>query len=333
MNSPSPHKASWWSFEGGNVRCGLCPHECVISPGATGRCRVRKHERTSGLVALNYGLVSSAAVDPIEKKPLYHWRPGSSILSFGSVGCSMDCPFCQNWQIAEWMPSADTAEITADTPLTLCKNAGCTSAAFTYNEPFTWYEFVLDASRVLRENSIAVVLVTNGMISPGPLADIAPLVSAANIDLKAFTPEAYRKLGGNLEAVKNTISTMIHSGIHVEITFLLVPGINDEKGTFEQMTGWMAGLVPQPVLHISRYFPNRRWERPPTGLRLMEEFAEIALEKLPYVYKGNTGEESRTVCRGCGKILIRRKEYVILENTIDREGRCTSCGMKSPVIS
>ena len=281
---------------------------------------------------MNYGKISSAAVDPIEKKPLYHWNPGTSILSLGTVGCSMDCPFCQNWRIAGWDPALSLASMDPEDVVRSAAKMESRAVAFTYNEPFVWFEFLLDASRALRKAGLSTVLVSNGMVLPEPLGELLPFVSAANIDLKAFTPEAYRFLGGNLEAVKNTIRTLITGGVHVEVTFLLVPGINDDREAFGRMVQWLASLDPRPVLHISRYFPARKWTVPPTPKEMVDEYCALARKGLPWVYPGNTGERTETRCPSCGGLLIARREYSIIENNLDSHGRCAACGTQSQIF-
>lgn len=325
--------ASWWETAGESVRCLLCPHGCVLPPGGTGRCGVRAHPAgRNELVSLNYGLVSSVAMDPVEKKPLYHWKPGSRILSLGTVGCSMDCPFCQNWEIARSAPSVRLSPLETEAIPRLAAEYGTRSVAFTYNEPLTWFEYMLEASKILRGKGMAAVLVSNGMITPSPLAELAPFISAANIDLKAFTREAYEQLGGDLESVKETIAFLIGKGVHVEVTFLLVPGINDQPAPFLHMVSWLSGLAPQPPLHISRYFPRHRWTRPATSLHLLREYASTARTHLRHVYVGNAGEESRTSCDFCGKTLLLRREYRIIEKNVDDSGRCASCGRVSFIV-
>ncbi|MBL3538941.1 AmmeMemoRadiSam system radical SAM enzyme [Aminivibrio sp.] len=326
------HEAPLWRREQERIRCLLCPHCCLLAPGETGKCRARRHEKEKGIVSLNYGKISSAAVDPIEKKPLYHWNPGTSILSLGTVGCSMDCPFCQNWRIAGWDPSLSLASMAPEDVVRSAAKTESKAVAFTYNEPLVWFEFLLDASRALREEGVSTVLVSNGMILPEPLERLLPFVSAANIDLKAFTPEAYHFLGGNLEAVKNTIRTLIAGGVHVEVTFLLVPGINDDRDAFSRMVDWLASLDPQPVLHVSRYFPARKWTAPPPSKEMVGAFCDLARKRLPWVYPGNTGERSETRCLSCGGLLLARREYSILANNLDPQGRCKACGTRSQII-
>jgi pyruvate formate lyase activating enzyme len=283
-------------------------------------------------VTLNYGRVASAAVDPVEKKPLYHWNPGTSILSLGTVGCSMDCPFCQNWLMAGWDSGVSFSSMEPEDVVLMAEKTGSRSVAFTYNEPFVWFEFILDASRALRKEGMAVVLVSNGMVLPEPLCTLLPFISAVNVDLKAFSPEAYHFLGGDLTVVQNTLRTLISGGIHVEVTFLLVPGINDDKQAFGRMVHWLASLEPQPVLHVSRYFPNRKWPAPSTPRELVEEYCFIARQTLPYVYSGNTGDQSETRCLSCGAVLLYRRGYSVTGCNLDTLGRCAVCGAQSPII-
>lgn len=324
--------AMWQRREGDALRCLLCPHSCLLQRGQVGKCRVREHVEGVGLVSLNYGKISALATDPIEKKPLYHWNPGTEILSVGTVGCSMDCPFCQNWAIAGWEKDIPLRSIEPKDLAVLAKDARTEGVAFTYNEPLVWYEFVLESSEILKKEGLHPVLVTNGMILPDPLEELLPFISAANVDLKAFTPGAYRLLGGNLGAVKNTIAAMTGRGIPLEVTFLLVPGINDDREAFEEMLKWLASLDPTPVLHISRYHPCRNWDAPSTPLSLMEEFCALAKKALPFVYPGNTGDEAITRCQSCGEALVTRKGYSIVVKNLDIEGRCEVCGGQSPII-
>ena len=331
MDSPSK-TALWQRREGENIRCLLCPHGCLLGPGETGRCRVRKYEPGEGLVSLNYGLISSLALDPIEKKPLYHWNPASYILSLGTVGCSMNCPFCQNWSIAGWGADVRLTPMEPEDIPAMARRFGACSVAFTYNEPFVWYEFVLDASRALKKAGLPAVVVSNGQINPGPLEELAPYIAAANIDLKAFTPEAYKLLGGSLGAAQNAIKTLTETGVHVEVTFLLVPGINDDREAFEAMVKWLASLRPVPVLHISRYFPAREWFATATPPALLYEYAALAGEYLPRVYPGNTGEGSDTKCLCCGAVLVSRKNCLVSLPSLDARGLCAACGAPADIV-
>ena len=326
------YAAKWWRREGDDVRCLLCPHACLLPSGGTGRCGVRAHVEGEGLRSLNYGMSSSLAIDPIEKKPLYHWKPGTQTFSLGSVGCTMRCPFCQNWQLAEGAPSVPLLYLAPGEVARAALRHGTPSVAFTYNEPLVWYEFLLDACERLEKEGIPVVLVSNGMLNARPMEELLPHISAANIDLKAFTEEAYRFMGGELKPVMKTIEMLTKAGVHVETTFLLVPGINDDASAFRDMVAWLASLNPAPPLHISRYFPNRVWRKPATQLDLMCEFERIAREYLPWVYRGNVEERSATECKTCGRILVLRDRYRVLEYNVDDGGRCSFCNAPSPIV-
>ena len=324
--SASGKKASYWKREGKDIRCFLCPHKCLIVEGKTGLCKVRKHISGQELVSLSYGLFSSIAVDPVEKKPLYHWHPGSKILSLGSVGCNMSCPFCQNWHISVWERDVDLVSLDPTQIVELAQTHGLESVAFTYNEPLVGYEYLCDACRILKNAGLNVVLVSNGLICREPLMKLIPFVDAVNIDLKTFTDEGYRVLGGNLDTVKSTICTMSDNGVHVEITHLIVPRLNEDPVSFQSMIDWICGISEDMVLHLSRYFPNFKWTEPPTAMDLMEKCEETAMASLNYVYIGNVYGESVTHCKKCGREIIVRNGYSVSLCKIDASGKCCYCG-------
>lgn len=287
--------ARWWTpdgKDGGNAaRCGLCHHACLLEENIVGRCGARFFD---GLrVQSPYlGRFSSIAVDPIEKKPLHHWRPGTAILSLGSVGCTMRCPFCQNHGIAQpEEPGFRLASfLTPVTPEALAAKARelrLTSVAYTYNEPALQAEYILTAAPVLREAGVATALVSNGMYSEALLRDLAPHVAAANIDLKTFNAKTYAKLGGSLKVAQRSIRGLLEAGAHVECTTLVVPGISDDKDEFAAATDWLASLSPDLPLHVSRYRPAHTFSAPPTDIELLKDFAAIARQKLRHVHVGN----------------------------------------------
>ena len=284
---------------GGFAVCPVCPHHCRIPEGKTGRCRGRG-TREGRVVPLNYGIATSLALDPIEKKPLRRFYPGSTILSYGSYGCNLNCPFCQNWEIS----MSDGHEFRGGTrgeenyvsPEALADMAerlrprGNIGAAFTYNEPLISYEYVLDTAKLLRERNLKTVLVTNGCVNAGIADAVLPQVDALNIDLKSFREEVYRDiLGGDLETVKSFI-TRAAEQCHVELTCLIVPGMNDSEGEMQAMAKWICALpggedIP---LHISRFFPRFRvLDRRPTDRAVILRLVEIARRELKYVYPGN----------------------------------------------
>jgi pyruvate formate lyase activating enzyme len=278
-------------LEDGNVRCVLCPHNCVIKPGAAGICGVRKN--TGGvLYSLIYEKVSSIAFDPIEKKPLYKFHPGTYILSAGSAGCNFRCPFCQNYSIARTEPEkVETADITSAQLVSKALNMvpqGNIGIAYTYNEPTVWYEYVYETAKLAKEKGLLNVLVTNGFINPEPLDNILPFIDAMNIDLKGYSEGFYRDIvKGKLESVKATIAASSRK-CHVEITTLVIPGLNDSPEEMEEMSKWIASLSPDIPLHLSRFFPRYQMQdRPVTPLNTLTELQSIASGHLNNVYIGN----------------------------------------------
>jgi len=272
------------------IACGICPHRCVLTEGQTGLCRARS-SRDGEIQCDNYGLITSIALDPIEKKPLSRFFPGSHILSVGSFGCNMHCPFCQNFEIS--MADMAASEYTFISPEKLVSRAvamkpkGNIGIAFTYNEPFVGYEYVYDCSVLTHKNDLKTVLVTNGYVNEEPLLRILPYIDAMNIDLKTFSSDYYRSLGGNLEDVKRTI-TLSSLKCHVEITTLAVPGQNDSDDEMRRLSSWLASVSPDIPLHISRFFPRYKMlDRQATDIRAVYHLADIARESLHFVYEGN----------------------------------------------
>ena len=302
------------------ILCSVCPHRCMLSEGQTGRCRARG-VRNGRVIPLNYGIAVSLALDPIEKKPLNRFYPGSRILSVGSFGCNLSCPFCQNWEIStsdgrEYLDQ-DTADMNTGSDRTDSqqhnkhgqsssylspeKLAGLAEelkvrenigAAFTYNEPLIGYEYVLDAAKLLKERGLKTVLVTNGTVNEEIADEVLPFTDALNIDLKSFRPEIYRDfLGGDLETVRHFIRNAAErENCHVELTSLIVPGMNDSEEEMREMCAWIASLpggrnIP---LHVTRFFPRYHLQdRKPTDKRKLLRLCEIAGEILQYVYPGN----------------------------------------------
>lgn len=275
----------------GRVHCYLCPHNCNIPREGRGICGVRIN--IDGILySLNYGGITSIGVDPIEKKPLNRFHPGTFILSVGSVGCNLRCPFCQNHSIARVKPEeihthqADSDEIAAKA--VSLRGQGNIGVAYTYNEPTIWYEFVYETAKKVREKGMLNVLVTNGYIEEEPLKQILPYIDAMNIDLKAYNERFYKELvRGGLEEVKATILRSA-GHCHVEITTLVIPGWNDSAEEMEEMARWLASLSPDIPLHLSRYFPRYKMtDRPPTPLQTLTELKRIAGRHLKHVYLGN----------------------------------------------
>jgi pyruvate formate lyase activating enzyme len=306
------------------ARCKLCPHQCAIPPGGEGICWARKNEDGT-LYAQNYGRTTSLAVDPIEKKPLFHFRPGSEIISVSPNGCNMRCPYCQNYTIS--FKRAITREITPQELVSLAKEYKTPSIAFTYAEPIIWFEFIKDTSKYSKEEGIDLVMVTNGFISEEPLDELLEIVSAMNIDLKSMSAEYYKEvLKGDLEVTKRTIEKASEK-IHVEVTNLLIPGDNDTQ--IEELSGYLASIDKTIPLHISRYFPHNNYDKPPTPVETLEEAYRIAGKYLYYVYIGNAPMEGTedSYCPDCSNILVKRYGYNVKIAGIDK-GKCSNCGRK-----
>lgn len=268
-----------------SVQCLLCPHGCVLAPDATGLCKARKNV-AGDLYSLNYERVASAALDPIEKKPLYHFHPGKKILSLGTFGCNLKCSYCQNWTISQREAGTETLKPSelADMALKYV-DRGNIGLAYTYNEPSIWYEYVLEAAQLVRERGLANVLVTNGFINSEPLAQLLPYIDAMNIDVKAFNGRFYEKYcKGSLDAVVKTVENAVGS-CHVEITTLIIPGLNDSTDEIGRLAKWLSSLNPDIVLHLTRFYPNYLMtDIPPTPDAMIENARKCAKSYLKHVY-------------------------------------------------
>jgi pyruvate formate lyase activating enzyme len=316
-------------FEDKRVRCKLCPNNCIIDLERVGICKVRKN--IDGLLySINYGEITSIALDPIEKKPLFHFYPGSSIISVGTWGCNFKCEFCQNWEISQQRPFY-TKIITPDELVQIAqeyKHEGNIGVAYTYNEPTIWYEFVYDSARFVKEKGMKNVLVTNGYINEEPLSDLVPYIDAMNIDLKAFNNDFYQKVcGGRYEIVLRTIEIAVKSGVHVEVTTLIVPGGNDKLEELENEFKALATISKDIPLHLSRYHPAYKYNKPQTDLRILFDAYKLAKNYLNYVYLGNVWDEQyeSTYCPKCGSLVIIRRGYDVKIVNLDEEGRCKTC--------
>ncbi|MEI6970851.1 MAG: AmmeMemoRadiSam system radical SAM enzyme [bacterium] len=312
---------------GGKIRCDLCPHHCVIAEGATGLCKVRG-VRGGELSALCYGMVSSAALDPIEKKPLYHFYPGSMIFSIGGWGCNFSCSFCQNWSISQQAES-DTA---VQSPAAIVREAnrlGSIGLAYTYNEPLVGFEFAVDCAVAAKNAGLANVLVTNGYVAREPASEILPLIDALNIDIKSMDDSFYRELcNGRLGPVLEFSKQAVAAGCHVEITNLVIPGRNDEDRHFETLAGWIStNLGRLTPLHLSAYHPDYKLDIGPTPVANLENAHRICSRALDYVYVGNvrSGKGQNTSCPGCHSVLVERQGYRTEVRGI-AQGKCSVCG-------
>jgi pyruvate formate lyase activating enzyme len=332
---PLPIGARYWHAEGdGSLVCELCPHGCRIAEGHRGICKARHN--VGGTLALPYfGLVSSLAVDPIEKKPLHHFLPGSAVFSAGFVGCNMRCPFCQNWQISQELP-AELETFTPETLVDAARRSGAPSIAYTYSEPSIHFEFVRATMEAARSAGLKNVLVTNGCLEPEPARELLALTDAANVDLKTWSPDAYAKiLGGDRDAVLEFIR-IAASLCHLEVTTLVVPALSDSREGIAGIAQFLASLSPDIPLHLSAYHPAWKHSSPPSSTDLLADLSRIARESLRYVYLGNVAEiSSDTVCPSCGAKVIARRGYRIDAAGMRKNGSlasCASCGYSLPII-
>lgn len=321
----------------GSTRCVLCPHHCRISEGKSGLCGARANHGGK-LCSLNYGIVSGISMDPVEKKPLYHYHPGRQIFSVGTVGCNLDCPFCQNYHISRYFDNRNVLQhehYTASDLADAAVNSGSFAVAYTYSEPVVWFEFVHDLSLLARDRGLKNVWVTNGFIETAPLKEAIPFIDAMNIDLKTFNEKSYRELRGKLEPVLKTIEACYRADIHVEVTTLIVPGVNDDPAQLEGIARWIASLDRKIPLHLSRYFPRYRYNKEATDLRVLAQAKIAAKSFLDYVYLGNALDESDTLCPGCGNTLIERRGYSIgIAGISNNDGKplCKKCGRPADIV-
>ncbi|MGI6339977.1 MAG: AmmeMemoRadiSam system radical SAM enzyme [Bacteroidales bacterium] len=312
------------------LECRLCPHLCKIREGKTGICGVRKNSGER-IDLLTYGVISGYSLDPVEKKPLYHFFPGHKILSVGSYGCNMRCDFCQNWHISrktmdKFMANTSTDKILEDA-LTSYGNIGL---AFTYNEPVIWFEYMRDVAVAIKEKGMVTAMISNGFVNSYPLSEIITFIDAFNIDLKAFNPDFYKKFtGADIEPVKETLKTIAVSGKHLEITTLIIPGRNDDQAEMEEEAKWIAGeLGDETPLHLSRYYPTYKSKNPPTAQSTLQILSDTARKHLKNVYLGNTSSSTgqQSFCTGCASVITHRTGYSTRLINIDNEGKCTKCG-------
>lgn len=351
--------AHWEAIDDGQVRCKLCPHGCLLSPGASGLCKVRKNEK-GRLVLPFFGLISALSLDPMEKKPLYHFLPGTEIFSVGFFGCNLRCPFCQNWEISQKIDPA-ARRVSPEALVRAALESCAPSIAFTYSEPLVHFEFILEAARLAKEAGLFTVLVTNGTLNEAPVRELLPLIDAANIDLKSWSAETYeRTLGGDLEAVKRFIA--LAAGLcRVEVTTLVVPGVSEGEEAVEDIAAFLAGLDAAIPLHLSAYHPAYAYAEKATSPSRLLSLAELAAKRLKYVYTGNIAPASGsgrrfedTACGSCGAILVSRRGYSVELSGLaagdradgdsaapggppDRRGglrlaRCAACGSPSPIV-
>ncbi len=313
----------------GRTECLLCPHNCKLAENKTGICGVRMN-RGGKIELLTYGIISGYGLDPVEKKPLYHFHPGMNILSIGSYGCNMRCDFCQNYNISQNVPPFSSKRIEPEEILRQSidayKNIG---VAFTYNEPIIWYEYVKDVAVKIKEAGQKTVMVTNGFVTPRALDEYLKFIDAFNVDLKAFNEKFYKELSGaKLGPVINSIEKIAKAGRHLEITTLIIPGWNDNPKEMESEAKWIASVLGRDIpLHLSRYFPMYKRKDPATPPEVLLQLYDIASQHLDFVYIGNavylTGQN--TYCPKCGALITKREGYNI-KHTGLTGNKCSVCG-------
>ncbi|HTQ78785.1 MAG TPA: AmmeMemoRadiSam system radical SAM enzyme [Thermoanaerobaculia bacterium] len=327
----------WHPLADGRIQCDLCPRFCKLREGQRGLCFVRAR-LDDQIVLTTYGRSSGFCVDPIEKKPLNHFLPGTPVLSFGTAGCNLACKFCQNWDISK-SREVDTLadEATPETIARAAERLGCGSVAFTYNDPVIFHEYAIDVAEACRAAGVRTVAVTAGEICPEPRREFFRHMDAANVDLKGFTERFYRNIcGGDLQTVLDTLVYLKHeTEVWFEITTLLIPGENDAEGELHAMAGWVKeNLGPDVPLHFTAFHPDYRMlDRGATPPSTLRRARRIAMDQgLRYVYTGNIHdpEGGATYCHGCGEMLIGRDRYVLTEWNLNADGSCRSCGTPLP---
>jgi pyruvate formate lyase activating enzyme len=329
-------EADWYETNGNLVHCRLCPHGCILGENDRGFCRTRV-VKGNKLHTVAYGNPCSAHMDPIEKKPLYHFLPGTPILSIATGGCNLRCLNCQNWEISQKKPEElKNYDLMPEKLVELMIQRDISSIAYTYSEPLIYYEYVKDTASLARQQNIKNVLVTAGYIEEAPLRRLCRVVDAANVDLKGFTDGFYKKVtGAKLAPVMRGLEIMREEGVWLEMTRLIVPAHSDDMDDMRAMCDWIVqALGPEVVLHLSRFHPAYQlMNLPPTPLQTMEQAYEIARNAgLYFVYIGNVPEkaEQETVCPSCGEVVIRRRGYRILDNQL-LKGKCP-CGERLPGV-
>jgi pyruvate formate lyase activating enzyme len=327
----------WKATKNEMVQCVLCPHHCIIAHEKRGICGVRKNEHGK-LFTLIYGACSSIADDPIEKKPLYHFYPGSLVFSLGSVGCSFRCDHCQNYSISMARPEElSLQDIPPEKVSEIAYDHGCRGVAWTYNEPTIWYEYTLDAAKLVKNTGLYTVYVTNGYIEKEPLEEIAPYLDAMNIDVKAFHDEFYRTIcKARLAPVLQTCERAKKLGIHLELTYLVIPGFNDADQEIKEFCQWIREkLGAETPVHFSRFHPDYKMkDTQATSINTLLACHSIAKDAgLQFVYLGNIthGDYDNTYCPSCKNLLIERYGFSIQIKGLTKE-KCNKCGATIPLI-
>ncbi|MEJ2516287.1 MAG: AmmeMemoRadiSam system radical SAM enzyme [Gammaproteobacteria bacterium] len=329
----------WHALEDGRIQCDLCPRFCRLRDGQRGLCFVRARKGDQ-LVLTTWGRSSGFCVDPVEKKPLNHFLPGTPVLSFGTAGCNLACKYCQNWDISKSRETDTLADVASPNAIAACAaDHGCRSVAYTYNDPVIFLEYAVDVAAACRARDLKNVAVTAGYVCEEPREEFFAAMDAANVDLKAFTERFYRKLcGGHLEPVKDTLRWLVHeTRVWVELTTMLIPGENDSDEEIRRLSAWVArDLGPHVPLHLTAFHPDwKMMDYRPTPPDTLRRARRIAMaEGLDFVYTGNVHdtEGGSTFCPGCGEVLVQRDWYTLLRWGLEAGGRCASCGAVVPGV-
>ncbi len=324
----------WQALDDGRVQCDLCPRFCKLHEGQQGLCFVRQNHN-GAIVSTTYGRSSGFCIDPIEKKPLNHFLPGTPVLSFGTAGCNLACKFCQNWDMSKSREMDTLADQASPQQIALAaKQHDCRSIAYTYNDPIIFLEYAIDIAKACREHDIKSVAVTAGYICDEPRKEFFQYMDAANVDLKAFTERFYRKVtGGHLQDILDTLLYIKHeTKVWLELTTLLIPGENDSSEELDKMTRWVVDeLGPDVPMHFTAFHPDWKMQHiPPTPLSTLVSAREIALKNgVRYAYTGNVHDKKgeSTYCHNCGEILIGRDWYQLSEWNFKDHGHCKNCGV------
>jgi len=333
------HEASLFEkLENRKVKCHVCAHECTISDGKRGICGVREN-RDGTLFTLIYNTVSSEAVDPIEKKPLYHFLPGTLSYSQGTIGCNFRCAHCQNWTISQvTLEQAHIREITPEESVAQALASDCASISWTYNEPTIWHEFTYDSAKLAHEAGLKTVYVTNGYITEDALRDISPYLDAFRVDIKAFRDEFYRKTcRAHLQPVLDSSVVARELGMHIEVINLVIPGKNDDLKEIRDLIEWVHdNLGPRTPVHFTRFYPMYKMkDASPTPVATLERAWQMAKDAgMEYPYVGNVAghKYENTYCPGCGALLIDRSGFQVARNAITEDKKCPDCGYGIAVV-
>jgi pyruvate formate lyase activating enzyme len=338
LSTQETHEARWWEpMDNGKIHCYLCPRHCHIGEGQTGFCFIRKVE-DGRLLQLGYGRPAAIQIDPVEKKPLNHFFPGTKIFSMGTAGCNMGCFFCQNWDISKAKSDqVNAADLTPEQVVTTAVGYGCPHLAFTYNEPTIWSEYVIDIAKVAHERGLNTVMVTNGYITREAFFDVYQHIDAANVDLKAFTENFYSKITlTHIEPVLQVLKWLRHeTDVWFEMTNLMIPTLNDSGDEVKQLCDWVLENLGDDVpLHFTAFHPDFKLrDKPNTPPETLHRARSIAIEMgLNFVYEGNIfSDGANTICPGCKRAIVRRSWHSVVTNKL-KEGSCGYCGTAIPGV-